>query len=196
MAMSSTLDVEIIEQAGAETARLYDRTDWTADGGFDYTKWTVFSISVDYDGDTYSKTYTIATDVAPDATFTNLFGTSPGSYFTINPEDLLDDTTPIDDTYFPDGYYDFTVSITYDTTDATDNLTRGFVAHAECKAQHLPLEFDFENYDYYERRLSFLIIALLNSARWAAEESLQTSFETIIDKINDMYDAEDISDCW
>ena len=204
MAMTSTFAVTITEQAAATSFYLYDDTNWTPDSGYTSTDLTAFAISVDYGNATYSKTYTVGAggsfdyDTTAANTYDNMFGIGRAAYWSVAPADLLLDGSgaAIAATYFPDGYYDFTISITYDTTDTSENVTKGFIAHAECKASQLPLLFDMNNYDYEERRLTFLIISLLNSATYASDLGRQLQFETIIGRINDFYTANDISNCW
>ncbi len=204
MAMTSTFATTITEQADAQSFYLYDDTVWTPDGGFTSTDLTAFAISVDYGTSTYSKTYTVGAgtsfdyDTTAASTYDNMFGIGRSAYWSVAPADLLlnGSGAAIAATYFPDGYYDFTISITYDTTAASKNVTKGFTAQADCKASQLPLLFDMNNYDYEERRLTFLIISLLNSATYAADLGRQLQFETIIGRINDFYDANDISNCW
>jgi len=204
MAMSSTHAVTITEQADALSFYLYDDTDWTPDGGFTSTDVTAFAISVDYGSATYSKTYTVGAgasfdyDTTAASAYDNMFGLGRNAYLSVAPADLLlnGSGAALAATYFIDGYYDFTVSITYDSTATSDNVTKGFVASSECKASQLPLLFDMDNYDYEERRLTFLIVALLNSAQYAADLGRQLQFETIIGRINDFYSANDISNCW
>ena len=204
MAMTSTFAVTITEQADAQSFYLYDDTVWTPDGGFTSTDVTAFAISVDYGSATYSVTYTVGAGTSYDydttaaGSYDNMFGIGRNAYWSVAPADLLLDGSgaAIAATYFPDGYYDFTISITYDTTDASKNVTKGFLAHAECKASQLPLLFNMNNYDYEERRLTFLIISLLASAKDTAELGRQAQFETIVGRINDFYSANDISSCW
>lgn len=204
MAMTSTYAVTITEQADAKSFYLYDDTDWTPDGGYTSTNLTAFGISVDLNGSTYSKTYTVGAgggndyDTTAASSYDNMFGIGRNAYWSVAPSDLLlgGSGSPIDSTYFPDGYYDFTVSITYDTTANSDTPKKGFTAQAAVKAAQLPLLFDMNNYDYEERRMTFLIVSLLDSASYAAELGRQTQFETVIGRINDFYDAKDLSNPW
>jgi hypothetical protein len=204
MAMLSTFDVSIVEYSGATSFYLYDDTDWTPDGGFVSTNLSALSVSIDLNGSTYSKDYTVGGggsydyDTTAAFSYDNLFGIGRNAYWKVYPSDLLLNGTgsALADTYFPDGYYSITIGLTYDGTSTVDNVAKGFVAHASCKASQLPLMFDMNNYDYEERRLTFLIATLLNSAEYAAELGRQVQFETIIGRINDFYSANDISNCW
>lgn len=186
------LIIEIIEKEDATCFKLYDLTVWG--GLFDYTKLTSAVLSVEYLGDTY--TYDILTDLGMDGTFITFAGDSLNSYFNVYPNKLLNGTVPLNSTYFPDGYYEITLNITYDGTDDSDISNQGFLAETYLMASKLPLLIDPDNFDYEENRLQFLIIAMLRSATWAAELGREAEFTTLTSKINDFLDARGINEIW
>lgn len=200
--MALTLSIDVDEQSDGESFYLYDTSDWSAVTSFDDTLVTALTITATYDDVDY--TYTLANnseyDTATGAnnSFVNLFGTAASSYFEITPDLLTDsDGNAISSTaYFSDGYYNINLAITYDGGDYDVDNEQGFLAHATLRAALLPLVIDMDNYDFDKERLVFLTIALLNSAKNAAELGRTTQFDTVTGKINDFYEAEDISSIW
>lgn len=186
------LVIEVIENEDATSFKLYDLTVWG--GLFNHVLLTAAELSVEYLGDTY--TYDILTDLGMDGTFINLCGDSLNSYFEVTPDKLLNGTTPINSTYFPDGYYEITLNITYNGVEYSDVSNQGFLAETYLMAAKLPLLIDIDNFDYEENRLQFLTIAMLRSATWAAELGQQTEFTTLTTKINEFLDARSINEIW
>lgn len=189
----ATLVIEIIEKEDASLFKLYDLTVWG--GLFVHTNVTSAELSVDYLGDTY--TYDILADLGLDGTFITLCGDSLNSYFEVTPDKLLNGTTPLNTTYFPDGYYEITLTVEY-TGEGTmsDISNQGFLAESYLMASKLPLLIDPDNFDYEENRLQFLCIAMLRSATWAAELGRESEFTTLTNKINDFLDARSINEIW
>jgi hypothetical protein len=192
------LTIEILENVDATGFRIYDLTTWA--GGFAHTNVTAMSLEVEYDGNTY--TYdpvgaSMMVDIGQDIPFINLFGNALSSYFEITPDRLMDGTTALNTTYFPDGYYEITLYVTYTGEgDIDDYSHQGFMAESYMMASKLPLTIDMNDFDYEENRLQFLCIALLNSAVWAAELGRPTEFAEITEKINDFLDARSINEIW
>lgn len=186
------LDIEIIEKEDATYFKLYDLTVWG--GLFDYTLVTAASLSVEHLGLTY--TYDILTDLGMDGTYITLCGDSLNSYFEVYPDKLLNGITPLNSTYFPDGYYEITLNITYNTIDESAVSNQGFLAESYLMASRLPLFIDPDNFDYEENRLQFLCIAMLRTATWAAELGRESEFTTLTNKVNDFLDARSINEIW
>lgn len=190
--------IEIIENVDASGFQLYDLTDWA--GAFDHTKVTAMTLEVEYGGNTY--TYdpvgaSMMVDMGQDATYINLCGTALNSYFTVSPARLYNGVTQLNSTYFPDGYYEITLTITYTGSGSlSDYSHQGFLAENYMMASKLPLTIDLNDFDYEENRLQFLCIALLRSATWAAELGRQTEFEEITEKVGDFLDARGINEIW
>ena len=193
--MADTLKLYILEADNAESFKLYDQSDWAA---FSDVNVTAASLTVEYNGTTY--TYTTGTgllaDLAMDGTYINLCGTSANSYFEVTPDLLLSGTTELNSTYFPDGYYEITLDITYSAVDKSDTSTQGFLSETYLMAAQLPLQIDMNNFNYEENRLQFLCIALLQSCKWAGELGRETEFTTFTDKVNSFLDARSISSIW
>lgn len=192
------LVIEIMEKEDASAFKLYDLTAWA--GGFVHTNVTAVSLEVEYDGTTY--TYTSAagllTDLALSASHLNLCGTALNSYFEVTPDKLVSGAgATLHDDYFPDGYYEITLYVTYTGEgDLEDYSRQGFLAELYLMASKLPLEIDMDDFDYEENRLQFLCIAMLRSATWAAELGRKTEFETLVEKTNDFLDARSINEVW
>ena len=193
--MADTLKIYIVEADDAESFKLYDQSDWAA---FAFGNVTVATMTVEYGGVTY--TYTTGTgllaDFGMDGTYTNLCGVSVNSYFSVTPDVLYNAGTQLNSTYFPDGYYEITLNVTYSAVPKTDTSTQGFLSESYLLASQLPLQINMDNFNYEENRLQFLCIALMNSAKWAGELGRETSFSTITTKINSFLDARDISAVW
>jgi len=193
--MADTLKILIVESDNAESFKLYDQSDWAA---FSHLNVTAATMTVEYEGTTY--TYTTGTgllvDLGMDGTYTNLCGVSVNSYFSVTPDILYSGATQLNSTYFPDGYYEITLNVTYSAVDKTDTSTQGFLSESYLIASQLPIMLNLDDFDYEENRLQFLCIALMNSAKWAGELGRPTSFTTITDKINSFLDARDISAVW
>ncbi len=191
------LQIFIQEAANAETFKLYDQTVWVA---YDNTKVTAATLTVVYDGNTYTDNILALLGGGPilgGPTSVNLCGTSVNSYYEVHPHDLLDGSTPLNATYFPDGYYEITLDITYTGTGAmTDTSTQGFLSETYQMASQLPLQIDMNNFDYEENRLQFLCIALLQSCVWAGNLGRSSQFTAITNKINSFLDARSISRIW
>lgn len=194
------MTIDIIESTDATNFKLYDLTAWG--GGFNHVLLTTITMELEYDGDTY--TYypvyggaaNMKTEMGIAAGYINLCGNANTSYFTVTPDHFYDGTTQLNSTYFPDGYYEITVYITYNAIDSSDYSHQGFLAETYMMASKLPLTIDIDNFDYEENRLQFLCIAMLRSATWAAELGRQTEFEELTDKINDFLDARSINEIW
>jgi len=193
------LVIEIMENTDATGFKLYDLTLWA--GGFNHAliaDTSTLILEVEYGGDTY--TYTtptgLFTDMAIDGTYINLCGVALNSYFTVTPDKLYNGTTQLNSAYFPDGYYEITLYVTYAGVAEEDYSHQGFLAENYMMASKLPLLIDIDNFDYEENRLQFLCIALLRSATWAAELGRQTEFEEITEKVNDFLDARSINEIW
>lgn len=189
--------IEVIELEDATGFKLYDLTDWAAP--FDYTEVTAVSLTVEYDGTTY--TYTSAggllTDLGMDGTYVNLCGPALNSYFTVTPDKLYSGSAQLNAAYFPDGYYEITLYCTHTVDgDIEDTSRQGFLAENYMMASKLPLLIDPDNFDYEENRLQFLCIALLRAATWAADLGRQSEFTTITSKVNDFLDARNINEIW
>jgi hypothetical protein len=94
------LDIYIVEADDAETFKLYDRTVWAA---YDHDDILAATISVVYDGDTYTHNILVHLGGGPTlggATSVNLCGTSVNSYYEVHPHDLLNGSTPLNTVYF------------------------------------------------------------------------------------------------
>jgi hypothetical protein len=186
------LDIEVIEKEDATYFKLYDLTVWG--GMFNFALVTSAELSVDYLGTTY--TYDILTDLGMDGTYITLCGNSLNSYFEVYPIKLLNGTTPLNTTYFPDGYYEITLNVTYNAVDESDVSNQGFLAESYLMASKLPLLIDLDDFDYEENRLQFLCIAMLRCATWAAELGREAEFTTLTNKTNAFLDARSINEIW
>jgi hypothetical protein len=186
------LKIEIIEEVDATGFKLYDLTTWG--GGFNFVLLTAAEVSIEYQGDTY--TYDIISELGLDASFVNVCGDALNSYFTVTPDKLLNGSTPLNTTYFPDGYYEITLNITYNGSADSDVSNQGFLAESYVMASKLPLLIDPNNFDYEENRLQFLCIAMLRAATWAAELGKEPEFTILTDKVNDFLDARGINEIW
>ena len=191
------LEIYIVEANNAESFKIYDRTVWTS---YDYSKVTAATLTVVYGGNTYTQD---VLDLLPGGptlggvTSVNLVGTSVNSYLEITPSKLLDGSTPLAEVYFPDGYYEITLSVTYTGIgDMEDTSTQGFLSETYQMASQLPLQIDLNNFNYNENRLQFLCIALLQSCKWAGELGRETQFTSFTTKVNDFLDARSISKTW
>ena len=190
------LDIYVVEADNAETFRIYDRTVWV---GYDNTLATSVVLNVLYDGDTYTVDITALVaggSVLGGATSVNLMGTSVNSYYEVTPDELLNGAVPLDAEYFPDGYYEITLAVTYDGGALTDTSEQGFLSEIYQMASQLPLQMDLNNFNYEENRLQFMCIALLQSCKWAGELGRSSQFTTFSDKVNEFLDARDISRIW
>jgi len=195
------LTIEIVEAVEATSFNLYDLTVWTAPYAFDSTKITSLTLTLVYDSITY--TYLSAdlkAEMGIGVTYVNLCGAAINSAFVVTPDHFYDGATQLNSTYFPDGYYEITLSVDhtyagYDTP-AVDTSHQGFLAENYIMASKLPLTIDINNFDYEENRLQFLCIAMLRAATWAAELGRQTEFEEITTKVNDFLDARSINEIW
>jgi hypothetical protein len=191
------LVIEIVENTDATGFKLYDLTPWA--GGFDHTLLTDIDIEIEYQGDTYTYVPTaldLKTEMGVGAGYINMCGNALNSYFTVTPDHFYNGTVQLNSTYFPDGYYEITVSITYDGSADSDDSHQGFLAENYMMASKLPLLIDIDDFDYEENRLQFLTIAMLRAASWAAELGRQTEFEDLTDKVNDFLDARSINEIW
>lgn len=190
------LAIYVVEADDASSFKLYDQSTWTA---YDHDKLTAAVLTVVYDGTTYTHNVLAHLGGGPtlgSASSVNMVGESLTSYYTVSPADLLNGSTPLNDNYFPDGYYEITLEVTYDSSDLTDTTTQGFLSEGYLMASQLPLQIDIENFDYEENRLQFLAIALYQSAKWAGELGRENSLTTITDKLNSFLDARSISSVW
>ena len=191
------LVIEIVENTDATGFKLYDLTTWA--GGFNHVLLTAIAIEIEYQGDTYTYVPTaldLKTEMGVGAGYVNMCGNALNSYFTVTPDHFYDGTTQLNSTYFPDGYYEITVNITYNGAADSDDSHQGFLAENYMMASKLPLLIDIDDFDYEENRLQFLTIAMLRAASWAAELGRQTEFEDLTDKVNDFLDARSINEIW
>ena len=196
--MAVTCAIEVMEEVDASGFKLYDLGSYSAPV-FTSASVTAIKIEVEYDGVTY--TYdkvdaALKTEMGMGVTYINLCGPALNSYFLVTPDHLLNGATPLNSTYFPDGYYEITLTMTYDGTIYSDYSHQGFLAENYMMASKLPLTIDMNDFDYEENRLQFLCIALLRAATWAAELGRQTEFEEITEKVGDFLDARGISEIW
>jgi hypothetical protein len=193
--MADVLTIYIQEEDDATAFKLYDQTDWTL---FAHGNVTVATMTLEYNSTTY--TYTTGTgllvDLGMGATFTNLCGTNSNSYFSVTPAVFYNGSTQLNATYFPDGYYEITLNITYSAVAKTDTSYQGFLSETYQMAAQLPLQIDMNDFDYEENRLQFLCIALLQSCKWAGELGRSTQFTKFTDKVNDLLSARNISGVW
>ena len=195
----ATLAIDADELTNATQFKLYDETVW---GGFNNAQVTEVDLTVTYDGTDYTlELYDSVGGVnliGLGASSVCLFGDSLNSYYSVNPEDILDGSgNGLDDDYFPDGYYTIKLDVTHSVEGAmTDTITEGFLAEAYCKSSQLPFELDVDDLDYHESRLQFLVLSMLDAAVRAAELARYTDFEDIVDTINNFYSARDLTDCW
>jgi len=198
--MASILTIVVEEYNDATKFKLFDRTDWN--GGFNNANITSVLITVTHNEIDYTlKVYDIgdATNLlGMDSTFNSLVGASLNSFYEVNAPTLLDPLgIPFAPNRFPDGFYEIRVDVVHTVEGALDDTTQeGFLAHAFCKATQLPLLIDFNNFDYQEVRMQTLLIALLQSAKRAAELGRESQFNNKIQTINRFYSARNLSDCW
>ncbi len=195
--MAIVLAIEVVENTDASDFKLYDLTAWAP--AFDSTNLTNVVLELEYGGDTYTYVPTAATmkaEMGIDGTYINLCGNALNSYFTVTPDHFYNGASQLNSTYFPDGYYEITLTITYSAVDYSDYSHQGFLAENYMMASKLPLSIDINDFDYEENRLQFLCIAMLRSATWAAELGRQTEFEEITDKVGDFLDARSIEEIW
>lgn len=193
------LVIEIIEEADATGFKLYDLTVYGGLFSHLLVNQLSLTLSVEYNGDTYTYTPTGASlyeDMGIDGTYINLCGDSLNSYFVVTPDKLQNGGVALNSTYFPDGYYEITLSVIYNGVAESDISNQGFLAESYLMASKLPLLIDPDNFDYEENRLQFLTIAMLRTATWAAELGRETEFTTLTTKINDFLDARSINEIW
>lgn len=191
------LAIEIMEVEDATGFNLYDLTAWAP--AFASANITSLTLTVEYDGDTYTYTSVagLKTDMGIDGTYINLCGPALNSYYKVTPDKLYNGATQLNPTYFPDGYYEITLTATCVLEGIiSDYSNQGFLAESYMMASKLPLLIDIDDFDYEENRLQFLCIAMLRSATWAAQLGRKTEFETITEKINDFLDARSINEIW
>lgn len=193
------MTIEIIEQTDASGFKLYDLTTYA--GGFSNLLVNQLSLTlvVEYNGVIY--TYvpvgaSLYVDMGIDATYVNLCGDALNSYFVVTPDRLQSGGAALNTTYFPDGYYEITLSVIYNAIPDTDTSNQGFLAENYLMASKLPLLIDPDDFDYEENRLQFLCIAMLRSSTWAAELGRETEFTTLTDKVNEFIDARSINEIW
>ena len=190
------LQIYIVEADDATYFKLYDQTVWV---GYDHDLLTAATLTVVYDGTTYTHNILAHLGGGPvlgDATSVNMCGSSVNSYYEVHPHDLLSGSTPLNSTYFPDGYYDITLAVTYNAGALSANSTQGFLSETYQMAAQLPLQIDLNNFNYEENRLQFLCIAMLQGCKWAGELGRSTQFTKFTDKVNDFLEARDISGIW
>jgi hypothetical protein len=191
-----SLAIFVVEADNAETFKLFDQSTWAP---FTWTNVTLVTLTVTYDSTAYThilyKTGVGAVNhIGLDVTYVNLFGTSANSYYSVTSTELLSSGgTALDANYFPDGYYEITLDVTYSGLVQTDTTTQGFLSESYLAACQLPLSMSLDDFDFEENRLQFLCIALYSSAKWAGELGRETSLTTITTKINDFLDARDIT---
>jgi hypothetical protein len=190
--MAIVLKIAVVEADDAKSFQIYDQTIWSP--AFDYTKATSVILSVLYNGETY--THDITTALGMTGSFINLCGPAGASYYTVLPTDLLYLGTALGTTHFPDGYYEITISLTYNASPYTDTSYQGFLSESYLMASSLPLDIDITNFDYEENRLQFLCITLFQSAKYAAELGRAIEFGTIVTKLNSFLSARSINDVW
>jgi len=191
------LTIEVIEQEDAKGFKLYDLSAWPAP--FDHTKVTVASLTVEHGGVTY--TYTspagLMTDLGMVPANVNLCGDALNSFFVVTPGKLYSGAAQLNSTYFPDGFYEITLYVTYTGEGPLEDTSRqGFLAENYLMASKLPLLIDPDNFDYEENRLQFLCIAMLRASTWAADLGRIAEFETLTAKVNDFLDARNINEIW
>ena len=198
--MASILTITVDEYNDATKFRLYDRTDWN--GGFDSTQITSVLVTVTFNDTDYTlKLYDTAdsTDlIGLASSYVTLFGESVNSSYDVAAVDLLDsEGIPFTPDRYPDGFYEIRIDVAH-TTDGGlyDTPQEGFLAHAFCKATQLPLLIDFNNFDTMELRVQSLLIALLHSAKRAAELGRESQFTNKVKALNAFFKARNLSDCW
>ena len=199
--MALELNIYTEEQSDGQSFYLFDDTDWTEVTAFDNTKLTYVNLIVHYDGTDYEHvlydSVAVIDHLGLDASFICLFGSSRTSYYEVIPSEILDaDDNPLGETYFPDGFYEITVEITYDASDYDDSFQDAFIAEMYQMASQLPMQIDIDNFDYQENRIQFLIISLLDSCKWAAQRNRPDQFELFSEKVNNLLDARSISGIW
>lgn len=196
----STLVIDIDELSDGSAFKIYDRTDWSP--AFDYTNVTNVLVTVTYNSTDYTLELVDTGEskdlIGMDSNFTNLFGSSCTANYEVACSSLLDgSSSPLAEERFEDGFYQIKLEVTYTGEgDMEDTSDQGFMAHAECRATLAPLKLDFDNFDYHYNRSLFLLIAELDSAKFAASLGRSTQFTTILNKITDFLDANNISRCW
>ena len=195
------LTIEIVESTDATNFQLYDLTVWPV--VFDDTKITSVTITLVYNSITYTyipAAASVKAEMGIVPGYINLCGAAINSSFTVTPDHFYSAGVQLNSTYFPDGYYEITVSFVHTyvgyTTPVSDSSHQGFLAENYMMASKLPLSIDINNFDYEENRLQFLCIAMLRSATWAAELGRQTEFQELTTKVNDFLDARGINEIW
>jgi len=208
------MNIETEELSDATKFKLFDKTDWSPEFKINWAKVLKVMLTVNYNSTDYTLKLYDTSDatnlIGLDATYINLFGTSCGSYYEVAPSSLKDGGgVALDDSFYTDGYYVVTLDVTISDNTwggeiigvgpnylLSDVDQQGFIAHAECRATLAPLMIDLDSYDYQYNRTLFLLIAQLDAVKSAAELGRQSQFETIIDKILDFLDANNIDKCW
>lgn len=191
------LNIYIAEADNAESFKLYDQSTWTA---FSNANVALVNLKILYNGNYYEdKLYDVndaTNEIGLDGTYTNLFGTSSNSFYSVLPNQLENGSTPLSTTHFPDAYYEITLEVTYSAEDKTDTVSQGFLSETYLIASQLPFTIDLSNFNYNENRMQFLAIALLNSCKWAGELGRENQFKKFTEKVNSFLDARNISDLW
>jgi hypothetical protein len=181
------LAIYIVESDDALSFKIYDQSDWSS---LIWSNVSIVDLTVVYNNTIYThRLYKTAPDainhIGLNGTYVNLFGTSLNSYYSVAPYDLLDTgENALNPTYFPDGYYEITLDVTYSSTLLTDSATQGFLSETYLLASQLPLQIDLNNFNYEENRLQFLCIALLQSCKWAGELGRESQFTIFTEKVN------------
>jgi hypothetical protein len=189
--MPIVLAIHVIEADDASYFRVYDKTVWPA---FVYANATSVILTVLYDGVTY--THDITLHRGTGVSYTNLFGTSDTAYYETTPAELLFGAVPLGTTYFPDEYYEITLTVVYSAVTYSDTSYQAFLSETYLMASQLPLQIDMNDFNYEENRLQFLCIAMLQSCKWAGELGRETQFQLFIDKVKTFLDAREISGEW
>ena len=193
------LVIEIMEKEDASCFKLYDLTVYGGLFNYQLVNQLSLTLSVEHNGVIYTyvpRSSSLYNDMGIDATYINLCGSSLNSYFEVTPDRLQSGGAPLNTTYFPDGYYEITLSVIYNGVAESDVSNQGFLAESYLMASKLPLLIDPDNFDYEENRLQFLTIAMLRSATWAAELGRESEFRTLTNKINSFLDARSINEIW
>jgi len=196
--MALTIQFSVVEEDDGLSFRLYDETDWS---GYDFIYLSSVVLTATYDGTDYSVTlYDVSKSInllGITPSYVNLVGESPTAYFEITPDLLVnDDGDAIGTTYFNDGYYEFSLVVTYDDVEYTGVYSAGFLAELTLMASQLPLQIDIYNFNYHENRIQFLLIALINSCKWAASLGKYTQFTQFVEKANALLSNRDIVPVW
>jgi hypothetical protein len=191
--------IEVVEKEDATGFKLYDVTNWPAFNSALVIPASLI-LTVEYGGHTYTYVpaggISLYTAMGIGVTYVNLCGPALNSYFEVTPDHLYDGATQLNSAYFPDGYYEITLAVTYNAIAESDYSYQGFLAESYLMASKLPLLIDMDDFDYEENRLQFLCIAMLRSATWAAELGRETDFTTLTAKINEFLDARSINEIW